>query len=368
LRYGAVPVAAEIDCSVLVPVFNEERYIQRSLAAIRRQTYKGELEFLLVDGRSSDATRAILERLAHEDPRIRILDNPQRSVSSGLNVALKHARGRWVVRMDAHTVYPEDYIALGVERLRAGGTHWVSGPPLPEGHGRVSRAVALALSTPLGRGGSRKWGREGERDDPELELDSGVFGGVWKRSTLLEYGGWDERWLRNSDSEMAARFLERGERLICLPAMAAKYVPRDSVVGLWQQYVGYGRYRARTSRSHPSSMRRSHLLPPAALLSATLAIAGQKKLRAIARIGTGVHVAGLLLTGVRALPDAQKPADAALVPVVLGTMHAAFGYGAIADVAEHGLPLAALARACGLAQLSASVAAEPDPVFAPSLT
>ncbi len=360
-------VAGAIDCSVLVPVYNEARYIEPTVAAMRRQRYDGELELLFADGGSSDGTKAILEALAREDPRLRVLDNPRRSVSSGLNLALKHARGRWIVRMDAHTVYPDDYIARGIERLRAGGTPWVSGPPVPKGHGRVSRAVALALSTSLGRGGSRKWGRASERDQPELELDAGVFGGVWQRTTLLEYGGWDERWVSNEDAEMAGRFLERDQRLICLPAMAAEYVPRDSLPGLWRQYAAYGRYRVRTATRHPVTMRRSHILPPAVVLNAGLALAGPAKLRALARLGAALHVAGLVLTGLRALPEAEMPTDAALVPVVLGTMHLAWGWGALAGVAEHGFPAAALARASGAQWLAESHAPAAEPVFAPSL-
>src|ERR1700728_535316 len=142
-------------CSVLIPVLNEERYIEASVEAMRRQAFDGELEFLFVDGGSTDRTRELLARLALEDPRIRVLDNPVGTVSSGLNVALRHARGRWALRMDAHTVYPDDYALRGMQRLMEGGTRWVSGPQIPKGHGPVSRAVALALSGAIGRGGSQ---------------------------------------------------------------------------------------------------------------------------------------------------------------------------------------------------------------------
>ena len=137
---------ADVDCSVLVPVLNEERYIEASVAAMRRQRFPGRLEFVFADGGSTDRTREILSRLAAEDPRIRVFHNPAGTVPSGLNVALSHARGRWALRMDAHTVYREDYAALGVQRLARGDTRWVSGPQVPKGHGPVSRAVALALS------------------------------------------------------------------------------------------------------------------------------------------------------------------------------------------------------------------------------
>jgi GT2 family glycosyltransferase len=360
-------VNAAVDCSILIPIYNEERYIEHSAAAMRRQQFQGRLEFLFVDGSSTDRTREILERLALEDDRIRVLDNPRRTVSSGLNVALGHARGSWVARMDAHTSYPDDYVSLGIERLRRGDTRWVSGPQLPHGQGPVSRAVALALASPMGRGGSRKWGAQGERDEPEFELDTGVFCGVWERRTLLEYGGWDERWPRNSDSEMAARFLERSERLICIPAMAAEYVPRDSLRGLWHQYRGYGQYRARTARQHPSSMRASHLLAPAVVANTAVAVVAPAPFRQLARFGCVIYLGALVFSGARSLPRADTTADAALVPVVLAVMHFAHGVGTIDGARMYGPPYASLAEVGGLNRVAARLAPPAEPVHAPSL-
>jgi succinoglycan biosynthesis protein ExoA len=359
---------APVDCSVLVPVLNEERYIEASVEAMRRQRFDGEFEFLFADGGSTDATREILERMAQTDPRIRVLDNPVGTVSSGLNVALSHARGRWALRMDAHTVYPDDYALRGAQRLADGDTRWVSGPQIPTGHGPVSRAVALALSGAIGRGGSRKWGKTQTRDNSEFELDTGVFAGLWERATLLEYGGWDERWPRNSDSEMAARFLERGERLICLPAMGAQYVPRDRLGSLWRQYLGYGEFRARTSRRHPSSMRASHLLAPAIVIAAAATVMAPRRLRRLARLGSAVYGATLVAAGARSVPAAESPRDAALVPVVLLVMHFAHGAGQMIGWVKYGPPLAALAALGGLQRVSqTSAGAFAEPVYAPSL-
>ncbi len=361
------PAEEVIDCSVLVPVFNEERYIEQSLAAMRGQRFPGQVELVFADGGSTDRTREILESLALQDPRIRVFDNPNRSVSSGLNVALHHARGRWIARMDAHTEYPDDYLALGVERLQRDGTRWVSGPQTPHGDGRVSRAVALALGSFLGRGRSRKWGREGSAVTAEYELDSGVFAGVWARSTLFEYGGWDERWPRNSDSEMAGRFLARGERLICIPRMAAAYVPRDSLRGLWRQYSGYGEYRFKTAVRHPHTLRRSHLLAPAIVLDAALTVAGPPPARRPARAGLCLYAIVLVAAGIRTLAQAEHRGDAAAVPLVLGIMHFAHGVGALRSVVRHGPPMAALASVAGLNELAMSLAPKAEPVFAPSL-
>jgi succinoglycan biosynthesis protein ExoA len=355
-----------VDCSVLVPVLNEERYIESSVTTMRRQRFPGSLEFIFADGGSGDRTREILEGLASEDPRIRVFDNPVGSVSGGLNVCLRNARGRWALRMDAHTDYPDDYALLGVERLKRGGTRWVSGPQVPHGHGPVSRAVALALAVPLGRGGSRKWGEPGDPGGDEFELDTGVFTGVWERETLLEYRGWDERWPRNSDSEMAARFLEQGERLVCLPAMGAEYVPRDSIPGLWRQYLGYGEYRAKTYLYHPISLRASHLLAPGVVLVSGAAMAAPRWPRRLARGGMLAYTVTALVAAARA-SRAATARDAMLVPAVLVTMHYAHGIGQLRTWLHSGPPVAAIARLAGLTRLSRSLAKPLGPVFSPSL-
>ncbi|HET7047677.1 MAG TPA: glycosyltransferase [Solirubrobacteraceae bacterium] len=350
-----------------MPVLNEERHIEASVDAMRRQRFDGSMEFLVIDGGSADRTLEILRELAAEDPRIRILSNPLRTTPSGLNVGLAHARGRWVARMDAHTAYPADYVALGVKRLADGDTRWVSGPPIATGNGPVSRAVALALRTRLGRGGSRKWASDRDSEAREYDLDSGVFAGVWARETLLTYGGWDERWARNQDSEMAGRFLERDERLVCLPAMASEYTPRNSVASLWRQYLEYGDYREWTAVRHPHTMRRSHLLAPALVVTAAAAVIGPRPARRAARAGLVVYAAALAAAGATALRDADDPGAAALVPVALAAMHFGHGAGMLRGVARHGVPAAAVARALGLEGVATRFDPEPMPVFAPSL-
>jgi succinoglycan biosynthesis protein ExoA len=363
-----VPVSDPVDCSILVPVYNEERYIDQSVAAMRAQQFDGNLEFLLVDGGSDDDTARILSHLAVADPRVRVLQNPRRTVSSGLNVGLASALGTWVARMDAHAVYPPDYVARGIRRLQRGDSRWISGPQLPRGSGTISRAVELAVGGSLGRGTSRKWSSATSEDAPEFELDTGVFGGVWERRTLLEYGGWDERWDKNEDAEMAARFLERGERLICLPQMVAEYAPRDSLAGVWNQYRGYGRFRVRTARHHPSSMRRSQLLPVTVLGAMTAALVGPRRSRRLGRGACALYGAALLSAGVRSLDAAGRPTDAALVPLVLAAMHLGYGSGSIEGVVRYGPPLAAIASAVGLERAAGIAALPVEAVYAPSLT
>src|SRR3954468_16242755 len=169
----------EIDVSVLTPVLNEEAHIRTTVASMVQQEFDGNIEFLFIDGRSEDRTRAILEELAEDDPRIRVLDNPNRTTAYGLNVGLAASRGKFVARMDGHTSYPPTYLADGVRRLARGDVVWVAGPQLPRGEGVWSRRVAMALETGLASIGSKRWG-DGSAE--EIELDTGVFTGVWPRS------------------------------------------------------------------------------------------------------------------------------------------------------------------------------------------
>jgi succinoglycan biosynthesis protein ExoA len=336
--------SAAPDVSVLIPVLNEAHHLPQTVATMCAQELGGRsLELVFADGRSDDDTRAVLERMARDDDRIRVVDNPSRTTAAGLNAALEHARGHYVARMDAHAFFPPRYLAAGIERLERGDdVRWVAGPVVPRANGGWSGSVALALGTRLGVGGSSKWqlhsgpgGTEAPAADAgpaEVELDTGVFAGVWRRDTVDALGGWDPEWPVNQDSELAARVLADGGRIVCIPEMAAEYLPRDRVGALARQYWRHGRYRAKTNHRHPGTLRRTHLLPPALLLTAIGAVAAPTRpLRRVARCGLGAYGVALAATTAAAAQQGP-PRDVARLPVVLGVMHGAWGLGFLAGV------------------------------------
>jgi len=166
---------------------------------------------------------------------------------------------------------------------------------------------------------------------------------------------------------MAGRFLAQHEKLICLPAMAAYYAPRNSLRGLWRQYLRYGEYREKTAVRHPRTMRRSHLLAPGLVLAAAGALIAPAPVRRGAREALLAYLCALAGAGLLARRDAEHAADAALVPAVLMVMHLAHGTGALRGAARHGLPWAALSNVIGLRSLAERLAPEPTAVWAPSL-
>ena len=80
--------------TVIMPISQEVEFIRRSLGAVLAQDYPAErLEIIVADGCSTDGTRDIIEELAARHPNLHRIDNPGRIVSTGLNAALRRARG-----------------------------------------------------------------------------------------------------------------------------------------------------------------------------------------------------------------------------------------------------------------------------------
>jgi GT2 family glycosyltransferase len=336
-------MAVQIDVSVLIPVLNEEVHLRAAAEAMLAQDFPGRAEFLFIDGGSEDASVAILRALAASDDRVRVLANPARRTPQALNIGLRAARGTFIARMDAHTLYPPRYLASGVERLRRDDCAWVSGPQLAVGVDPGSRLVARALGAALGRGGARF------RDalEREHEVDSG-FTGMWHRETLERHRGWDEEWLNDQDLELAARIRQAGGRIVCIPEMAAEYVPRSSLRALSRQYLTYGTYRVKTARRHPETLRRSQLLPPLVTVTAVGALAAPtRRLRSLARWGLAIYGGALVVSAARAAGGGAR-SDVVALPGVWAVMHLSYGAGFLRGSARYGPPLEAVRRVAGL--------------------
>lgn len=325
--------------SVLTPVYNEEAVIARTVRSMLAQRDPGGgIEFLFVEGRSEDGTRSILEAFAAEDPRVRVLDNPLRVTSAALNVGLASARGEYVARMDAHALYPRDYLALGVARVRRGDVIHASGPAVAVGVDPWSRRIAAALGTRLGIGGA------GFRlvGDREREVASG-FTGVWRRETLVDAGGWLEACDPNEDAELAARLRRRGGIIVCLPEMAAEYLPRKSLGALARQYHAYGRARARTAGLHPNALGLSHLLPPALVATVAAAAGPSSRGRRLGRALLGGYLVAVGASAATARVEARR--DRLALPLVYATMHGSWGAGFLRTCVTEGPPTGAIAAA-----------------------
>ena len=212
----------------------------------------------------------------------------------------------------------------------------MTGPQLPVGTGRWSRRIARALGSRLGSGGVAFRQPQAQ----EVEVKSG-FSGIWRRSVLLRLGGWDEAWSVNEDLELAARIRQAGGRIVCVPELAARYVPRDSLRALARQYWRYGWYRVKTARRHPDVLRRSQLLAPA--LALTVVAGALSPLRKPARAALALYTAAVLVESAR-VGTKGSARDGIALPLVFATMHLSWGFGFLTGCLRHGPPAAALAQ------------------------
>ena len=190
-----------------------------------------------------------------------LLDNPDRFVPYALNLAVEEAPSPVIVRVDSHAVIAPDYVDAAVATLFRTGADVVGGPMRPTAETPVGRAVAWALTSRWGVGGSRFHleGAAGETDS--------VYMGVFPRATFERFGRFDERFSRNQDDEFTYRVREQGGRVVLDPAMRSTYTPRDDFGALYRQFRGYGRFKPLVLRTHPSGLRLRHLAPPLVALA-----------------------------------------------------------------------------------------------------
>jgi succinoglycan biosynthesis protein ExoA len=245
--------------SILMPVRNEAVFIGTSLGAVLAQDYPHDrLEVLVADGMSSDATRGTIAGVAACVPEIsvKVLDNPRGIVATGLNEALRHAKGKVLVRVDGHTVIAADYVRECVEALERSDAANVGGGMVAVGQGTFGRAVALATSSRFGVGGARF------HYSMEEEWVDTVYMGCWQRETFERIGGFDEELIRNQDDEFNYRLRARGGKILLSPRIKSLYFNRSTVRSLWRQYFQYGYWKVRVMQKHPRQMRWRQFAPP----------------------------------------------------------------------------------------------------------
>lgn len=99
---AAVPAATLKTISIVVACRNEEEHIRAFVDSLLAQNLSGfDSEIIIADGDSDDGTRPTLAELSRKFPQIKVINNPSRIVSTGLNAAIRSARGEIILRMDA---------------------------------------------------------------------------------------------------------------------------------------------------------------------------------------------------------------------------------------------------------------------------
>jgi succinoglycan biosynthesis protein ExoA len=313
--------------TVIMPARNEEQAIGAALDSVLGQTYR-DLQFVVIDGGSTDGTRAIIEERRALDPRIEVVTNPLPSIPVSLNMGLAAARGRWLVRVDAHSTVPATYVADLVARLREGTWAGVGGIKPGVGVTPAGRAIAAAMSSRFGVGNSLY-----HYATSEVEVDHLPFG-AYPVALLREAGGWDESLVANEDYELDYRLRLGGGRLLLDPSVVIAWHCRQSVPELYRQYVRYGKGKADVAMLHPTSLSARHTVAP--MLVAWLGLAALRAGRhpVQAALMVAPYVAGVAVATRQTRRTLEDDGDWIHLPGAFAAMHVGWGYGFWAGLAR----------------------------------
>lgn len=319
--------------TVMIPMRNEAGHIGKCVESILAQNYPADrMEVLVVDGRSDDDSRAVVEEIARRDPRVRLLDNPARIVPGALNVAIRAARGEVIARVDAHTDFDPDYLREGVAALERSGADNVGGPMIARGGGPIGDAVEMATSSPFGIGAYFHFGTEDRFVDT-------VYLGMWRREVFRKVGLFDEELVRNQDDEFNYRTRKLGGTIFLTPRMRSSYQNRQSLRLLARQFYQYGLWKVRVCQKHPKQMSARHFVPPAFVL----ALLGTPPLLwlapALGKLGLLAIAAYLGLIAYASLRAAQKAGEGRQkqwLPLVFAIIHVAWGLGFLVGLVRFG--------------------------------
>jgi len=304
--------------SVVLPILNEERFLVDSVAAILAQDHQGPLEVILALGPSTDGTNQIAQEIVVGDPRVLLVDNPSGRTASALNLAIARSQYSIICRIDGHAEIDSGYISRAVNVMQETGAVNVGGIMAAVGQNPFERAVATAMRSPLGVGAARfhVGGSAGPADT--------VYLGVFQKEKLEEVGGYDERFTRAQDWELNFRLRKAGGIIWFDPDLVVTYRPRPNLRALAKQYFEYGRWRRVVIRSHKDTINLRYLAPPVTVVISVLSVIFGLALNPLFLIPAAFYLLGNL---VGSLVIGKNLKEKVVLPVILATMHFAWGLG-----------------------------------------
>ncbi len=320
--------------TIVLPCRNEEPYIAACLDSILATTYPlDRMEVLVVEGMSEDGTRDVLASYVARHSVIRVIDNRRQITPAALNVGIRAATGEIIVRMDAHVVYPPEYIPRLIDALQSSDADNVGGiiVTLPGDNTPMARAIAVGLSHPFAVGNAYfRIGLSAPR-----WVDSVPFG-CFRREVFDRVGLFDEELVRNEDEEFNLRLVKYGGRILLLPEVVSYYFARRRLRDLGRMYYQYGYFKPLVVRKADGVMTLRQVVPAlfVAILAGSIALA---PVLPVLGIAVGVAAAYLATMTVCVLSAVRKHgwrcalALAAVFPVV----HFSYGIGSLRGAFDH---------------------------------
>ncbi|MEZ6125914.1 MAG: glycosyltransferase family 2 protein [Planctomycetaceae bacterium] len=320
--------------SVILPVRNESRFIGNCLDSILCSDWPTDrMEVLVVDGMSTDDTADLVREFAVRDPRVRLIENPQKVQTIAMNIGIREAAGEIILRVDGHAEVLPDFVKNSVQQLKDHPDCWaVGGIVETVNETWIGRIIAAAVSCPVGVGNSRF--RIGNY---EGYVDTAPFPAYWSW-VFDRIGGFDEELVRNEDDELNARLHEHGGKIWLSPSVRSRYFSRSTVRKLWKQYYQYGLWRIRTIQKRGSASLR-YLVPMVFVSLVILATVGAILLPEARPWWAACAATYLLalLAGAVMVFRRTGLSGLLLAPLIFAVLHFSYGLGSLFGVCWFGL-------------------------------
>lgn len=324
-RPGAAAPAQVEPAAVLavIPALNEARHIETCIRSLMAGSPRlREVPMTVADGGSSDDTVAIVEALRAEFPNLSVMHNPKRLQSAALNLAAEQQAGpqtRILVRCDAHSIYPENFILDVAQSLANTGAASLVIPMDAVGETCFEKGNAWIVDTPLGSGGAAHRGGKASG-----WVDHGHHAG-FDLEWYKKIGGYDESFSHNEDAEYDARLGKAGGRVYLDAGIRIRYIPRGSITRLAKQYHGYGKGRARNARKHGTRLKLRQSAPIVAFLGSLAGLL--VSLVYLPALILPLGYLSILAAASLAVAVKHKSACGLFAGVAAGTMHMSWAVG-----------------------------------------
>jgi glycosyltransferase involved in cell wall biosynthesis len=319
------PVGLVSLCTI---AYNEEEVIEGLFATMIAQDYPHEkIEIVLVDGYSTDGTKALMEKFAREDHgfyRVCVVDNPRRVQPSGWNVAITSSTGDVIIRVDAHAYIPPDFVRKSVATLESGEDVCGGVRPVKLYH-ETPWAQTLLIAEQSIFGSSIANYRRNVRSG----YVSSIFHGSYRREVFQKAGLFDERLIRTEDNEIHYRIRKAGYRIKLNSEIYSYQYARSTFRGMIQQKEKNGYWIGRTLFISPLCLRIHHLVPALALLGAFILLMLGLTLSWVPLLLfiSLYAVMGIIVSLISAFQSPKRNRTMFVLPIVFVFMHVAYGLG-----------------------------------------
>ena len=320
--------------SFIVIAYNEEKTIKNLLGDIANQNYPHQLiEVILIDGLSTDTTKKIMEEFSKENNdfmRVVVKDNPKRTLPCGWNIALSESNNDLIIRVDAHSSIPSDFITKNVECIKSGEK--ICGgyrPNIIDEETPWKKTLLLAETSMFGSSIATYRRNSGKR------YVNSVFHGAYSREVFEKVGLYNELLARTEDNEMHYRIRKAGYRLCYDPQIHSWQYVRSSVPGMMKQKYGNGEWVARTLGVCPGCLSIYHFVPFAfvlAIIVTTILAAVKKPFLAITMWIT--YWCGAIGMAVLAVKNEAKHICQLLLPGIFFLLHLSYGVGSVVGMTK----------------------------------